>query len=129
MKNTLFLLLAFFFIQINSKAQTYRGSILGDIPAILEIKTVKNEERAFIKIVGKKKGWSGLEVDRIKEGITLKRDKPAENINFPIWLRDISKEYDCLPRSIYAGAIYVKPTEQGQEGYYREVLFILDGLK
>lgn len=129
MKHILPLLFVFFFAQNSLHAQTYRGCVMGDIPAILEIKPVKGEERAFIKIVGKKKGWSGLEVDRQKEGITLKRDKPAENITFPIWLRDISKEYDCPLKSIYAGVIHVKATQQGQQDYFKEVLFILDGLK
>ncbi len=116
------------FFQNNLFAQMYRGSILGDIPAILDIKNVKGEERAFIKIVGKKQGWSGLEVERDKFGMTIKRDKPAENINFPIYLRDISQMYDSKPRSIYAGIVLVKGKD-GAEDSYRDVLFVIDGLK
>lgn len=111
------------------KAQNYKGIILGDIPAIMEIKSIKGKERGFIKIVGKKQGWSGLEIERDKGQLVLKREKESESANFPIVLNDVSQQYDLKKGSIYAGTMKIKAKEQGQQDYFKDVLFIIDSAK
>jgi hypothetical protein len=108
-------------------AQKYRGFVYDDIPALLEIKAVNGKELAYIKIVGQKKGWSGLSVKREHNIVQLHREKDSESVEFPIFMMDVSKDCNLPAKSVYLGQMRIE--NKDGTSYYKQFYFLRDDIE